>query len=664
VKRALLAVAAIVVAAIGFKTFQARLATQDAPASRGGDRARNLLLITLDTTRADRIGAYGYAQARTPNLDTLAREGVRFDDAAAQAPITGPSHAAILTGRYPARFGVRDNATTPLPEEATTLAEILAAKGFATGGFVGAFILDRPYGFAQGFSAFNGGFSRVDSGGEANAERRGDAVVSDALSWLRTVPGGQPFFGWVHLYDPHIPYEGGYDGEIAFVDREIGRLIDALRTTGAYERTLVVVIADHGESLGEHGEDEHGVFLYEPVMRVPWIMRGAGAARGHVAREQVRSIDLLPTVLEALGVDRPATLDGESVWALASGGSRATAPASYAESYYPRFHYGWSELRAIRADGWKAIDAPTPELYNLRDDPAEQRNLYASNQALADRMIADAVRIDRDMGGGEAVVAKQPDRETMERLRSLGYVGVTASATRRGERGPDPKDRVDEARQYKTLVSAAIDDLRGGNPSAAEQALRALVARNDRAYDLHILLAEAYERQTKLPQALGEYEVAALLNPSSVTPLIAAADVRLAMGDPAGARRTVERAAAIEAGAFDVLFVTGRLLEAEGKPAEAIAAYERAVRVNGSNPRARRQLSTLAARHRRFDVAEPQLRALLAMGYQPSRTHVALGQIAQMRGATAEAAQHYREALRLEPGLTMARQALASLGGR
>ena len=660
-RRALIAVAAIVLVAIGFKTFQSRVTTGPAEVPAATGRPRNLLLITLDTTRADRIGAYGYAQARTPHLDALAREGMRFDDAAAQAPITGPSHAAILTGRYPARFAVRDNATTPLPEEARTLAEILSDNGFTTGGFVGAFILDRPYGFAQGFAAFNSGFTRVDSGGEANAERRGDAVVTDAIAWLRALPAGKPFFGWVHLYDPHIPYEGGYDAEITFVDGQIGRLIEALRANGTYDDTLIVAIADHGESLGEHGEDEHGVFLYEPVMRVPWIMRGPGMARGHTARDQVRSVDLLPTVLDALDVDLPPETDGESVWALAAGGSRAAAPPSYAESYYPRFHYGWSELRAIRADGWKAIDAPKPELYNLRDDPGERRNLYGSNQALADRMIADAVRIDRAMGGGDAVVAKQPDRETMERLRSLGYVGVAAAATRKGERGPDPKDRVEEARAYKQLISSAIDNLRGGNAAAAEQALRKLVAQNDRAYDLHALLAEAYERQKKLPQALAEYEVAALLNPSSVTPLVAAADIRMALGDLGGARRAVDRAAAIEAETFDVAFIRGRLLEAEGKPADAMTAYEKAITLNGSNPRARRQLSMLAARIGRLDVSEAQLRALLAMNYQPSRTHVALGQLAERRGAPAQAAQHYRDALRLEPGLPMAAEALRRL---
>jgi len=664
VKRALVAIAAIALAVVVFRTFQPRLLNVGGSAPSSTGLPRNVLLITLDTTRADRLGAYGYARARTPNLDALAREGVRFGDATAQAPITGPSHAAMLTGRYPARHGVRDNATTPLPDEARTLAEVLSEKGFATGGFVGAFILDRPYGFAQGFQAFNGGFSRVDSGTEANAERRGSLVVDDAVKWVNGLDASKPFFGWVHLYDPHVPYEGGYDNEISIVDREIGRLLDGLRSRGLFDSTLIAAIADHGESLGEHGEDEHGVFLYDAVLRVPFIMRGPGVKRGHVVAEQVRGIDLFPTILEAAGVERPGGIDGESIWALAGGGSRSSVPPSYAESYYPRFHYGWSELRSIRADGWKAVDAPKPEIYDLREDPLERRNLYASQQALADRMIADAARIDREMGGGAAVVVRQPDRETMERLRSLGYVGVAAAPSAMGAGGPDPKDRIDERRRYSQAVSSAIDALRNGRPADAVATLQRLVKENERAYDLHQLLGEAYETRGQLDRALGEYEFAALLNPEAAGPRLSAAEVQLARKNPAAARKLLDEAARIDSSSFDVALVTGRVLEAEGRTNEAIAAYEKAVAINGANPRPRRLLVELAIGANRYAVAETQLKELVRMGYQPARSLAALGRLAQMRGANAEAAQHYREALRLDPNLAMARQGLASLGVR
>ena len=666
-KRALLAGVAIVLAALGIQyarqLTRAIVGGPDTPVRRA---PANILLITLDTTRADRIGAYGYPAAETPVLDGLAREGARFDDATAAAPITGPSHAALFTGLYPARHAVRDNVTTPLPDDARTLAETLAERGFATAGFIGAFVLDRPYGFAQGFKTFASGFTRVESGTEANTERPARQVVDDAVQWVEALSGDQPFFAWVHLYDPHAPYEGGYDNEIATVDREIGRLLSALRTRGVYDETLIIAIADHGEGLGDHGEDEHGVFLYDSVLRVPWIARGPGVKPNAVIPSQVRGVDLLPTALDALGLPVPDGLDGRSAWPLLQGGTQADAPASYAESYYPKLHWGWSELRAIRADGYKAIDAPRPELYNLRDDPGERTNLYASQQALADRMIAEAARLDREMRGGKAVVVAEPDRETMERLRSLGYVGAMASGpgAGEGERGADPKDRIGARREYRLAISSAIDDLRAGRHAEAERKLRALVKDNERAYDLHEFLGDAYRAQGKLDAALGEYEYAALLNPATAGPPLSIAELHLERGDAAAARAAVDAASKIAPASFDVALVTGRVLEAEGTFIDAIEAYEQAIARNGANPRPRLLLARLASRINRLDIAEAQFRALLAMEYQPSRTHVALGGIAQIRGLRDQAIGHYREALRLEPGLPIAMEGLRRLGAR
>lgn len=642
--------------------------------SREEPRPAHVVLFTLDTTRADHIGAYGAAFAETPRLDALAARGVRFADAVTPSPLTGPAHAAMFTGLYPARFGIRDNVTTPLPDEAVTLAEHLRASGFATGGFIGAFVLDRPYGFAQGFDAFSG-FDRVDSGREANAERRGQFVVDDALRWLETVPEGQSIFLWVHLYDPHAPYaapapfgdrfaERPYDGEIAYVDHQIGRVLDALAAQGRLDQALVMAVADHGESLGEHGEDEHGVFLYEPVIRVPWIVAGPGVASGLVVDEQVRVIDLMPTVVDALGLAPPETApgDGTTLRPLLRGGRREVVPEAYAESYYPKLHYGWSELRAVRADGWKVIDAPRPELYAITRDPGEQQNLFEAQRALGERMVAEAVRIEQDLTGGRPQVIESPSRETLERLRSLGYVGTSSPLTTSGERGPDPKDRIDERRQFARLLSAAIDDMGANRLDEAVRGLRALIRIHERAYDLHQLLGEAYQRQGRREDALGEFEMAALLNPAAAAPHLSAAELLLTSGRVADARARWQTAHRLDAQSFDVALVEGRILEAEGRPADAMRAYERAVRLNPANPRARTLLVGVASRMGRLDVAADQLRALLTMQYQPSRTHVALGQIAQLSGNLDEAAGHYREALRLEPGLPMAAAALRAIG--
>jgi choline-sulfatase len=664
---------ALAIAATGVLIFVAvRREKPAAPASR------NLLIITLDTVRADRLGAFGYVGARTPQLDALARNGVMFADATAQAPITGPSHAAIFTGLYPARLGVRDNATTPLPDDARTLAEILSERGYATGGFIGAFILDRPYGFAQGFAAFDGGFTRVEPGEEANVQRRGDAVVEAALRWLGSLPAGRPFLLWVHLYDAHAAYEppepfatefaaSPYDGEIAFVDTQVGRLVDALRARPDFDRTVIMAVGDHGEALGGHGEDEHGVFLYDEVLRVPWIVFGPGAKRGHAVTEQVRTIDLFPTALDLLRIDPPGTIDGESLGMLLQGGTRPSIPPSYSETHYPKLHYGWSELRSIRADGWKAVDAPKRELYNLRSDPSEQHNLYEPQRALADRMVAEAGRLSRELAPaastGAGQTPPQPDRETLDRLRSLGYVGVAAPLAP-GARGADPKDMIARRKDYRAQLSEAIGDLRGGRPADAAVKLQRLIRANGRAYDLHQFLGEAYEKQGQLEQALGEYEMAALLNPTATAPLLSAAEVHLSRRDVPAARKRLDEAARLDPRSFDVALVTGRVREAEARVADALAAYEKAVAINPANPRSRTLLVGVATQLGRYDVAETQLRQLLAMEYRPSRTHFALGRLAHMRGLTNDAAVHYREALRLEPGLTMAEEGLRRLGQR
>lgn len=633
---------------------------------------RHVVLFTLDTTRADHIGVYGAPLARTPHLDSLAGRGVRFDDAVTTAPITGPAHAAIFTGQYPARFGVRDNATTPLPERATTLAEHLASAGFSTGGFIGAFVLDRAYGFAQGFATFSG-FDRVESGREANAERIGSEVVDDALQWLATVPTEQPTFLWVHLYDPHAPYAAPapfgnefvsrpYDGEVAYVDHQIGRVLEALRARGTLDDSLIIAVADHGESLGEHGEDEHGVFLYESVMRVPLIIAGPSARTGHVVTEQVRVIDLVPTTLDLLGLPAVPGLDGESLRTVLDGGSRQTVPAAYAESYYPKLHYGWSELRSLRADGWKVIDAPRPELFAITKDPREADNVFEGQRALGERMVAEAARLDRELTGGQAPQATAPNRETMERLRSLGYVGTSSPLpTTDGDRGPDPKDRIEERRTFKRLLSEAIDDLRANRLDESVRKLRDLVRINNRAYDLHQLLGEAYQRMGRLNEALGEFEVAALLNPTAAAPHLSAAELLLSAGQTAEARKRLDLATAIDPGSFDVALVRGQVLQAVGQAEEAQAAYERAISVNPAHPRARMLLIGVASQLKRFDIAEREARTLLESGYRPSRMQFTLGGLAQMQGQLDRAAQHYREALRLEPGLTMAAEALRQL---
>jgi arylsulfatase A-like enzyme/Tfp pilus assembly protein PilF len=639
----------------------------------------NVLLVTIDTVRADHVGAYGATKAATPAIDRLAREGVRFADATTQAPLTGPAHAAILTGRYPARFGVRDNASAPIPADVTSIAQLFKSGGYRTGAFVGAFILGPEYGFARGFDTFDASFARFNTGMKLQAQRRGGEVTDAAIAWIGSTkspatsnqqPTRPPWFAWVHLYDAHAPYDppppfrtrfqsSPYDGEIAYVDSCVARLVATLEQAGQLDRTLVVVIADHGEGLGDHGEAEHGLFLYESVLHVPWIMRlPGGASGGTVVKTQVRAIDAMPTMAAIAGVT-VSNVDGENVMPIVRGAAPRDPAPSYAETYYPKWHFGWSELKSIRVGDWKYIDAPKPELYDMRTDAAERRNAIGARGALAGGLSAELSKLQNTFGAAASAEAPQPDAETLARLRSLGYVGIAAPSST--GRGPDPKDMVAKLETFRSGISRAIDALGRGQPDAAIADLEKLIAMNDRSYELHLFLGDAYAAKRQWETALGEYSAAAVLNPHSSGPLVSQARVFLAQGDAAKASGKIEAAARIEPASGEVALVRGSIFEQQGRGADALAQYEAAVQANGSDTQARASLASLAIEMRQYDKARPQFEKLLQMGYRPSRMHFGLAQVAEAEGDTKKAISEYRLALRAEPTLAEARNALARL---
>jgi choline-sulfatase len=389
--------------------------------TRGNRPARigNVLIITLDTTRADRLTPYGYMSASMPHLEWLAREGVVFDQAISVAPLTLPAHCSLFTGLYPARHGVRHNASAPLPASAATLAEALQQEGFRTAGFVASIVLDPDRGLAQGFQTYAG----VGDGGQTPTfgQRRADAVVDEAIRWLDSHT--ERFLLWTHFYDPHRPYEpprtfgsvsDPYVGEIAFVDSQIGRLIGALERRGVLEETLVVVVGDHGESLGEHGERDHGIFLYESVLRVPLIIRASSYRAGRVGGV-VRLIDVMPTVLDYLGIAGPP-MDGLTLTPLLAGGPPLDLEA-YAESFDLRDGAA-VQRRVLREARYKVIDGPRPELYDVIRDPFELRNLSSERQPLARLMLR---RLQRHGAEPLSTSERAVPADVRARVAALGY---------------------------------------------------------------------------------------------------------------------------------------------------------------------------------------------------------------------------------------------------
>ena len=415
---------------IGLAALQAAAQTPPKPAP-------NVVLITIDTLRPDHVGCYGYKQIKTPNIDALATDGTRFDRAFAVVPVTLPSHTSILTGTYPMFSGMHDFSGNKLSPLQPTLASILKQAGYRTGAVIAAAVLDSRFGLNQGFDFYydHFDFNRLDEANLDEMERPGNLVADVALNWLekdeRTKNSQRKFFLWMHLYDPHAPYHPPepyareyaahpYDGEIAFADEQVGRLVRFLKEKGIYQNTIIVLCGDHGEGLGEHGEKTHGFFIYNATMHVPLIIRLPDELPGQapektVARtlaDPVSLVDLMPTVLAALGLQVPSQVQGRNL--LPEIRSDSTAPDAqayrdrtlYGETFLPRIHFDWSELRGSENTKYHFIDAPRPELYDLAKDPGELHNLFTEKSAVAEEMRAKLTALIRDYSAGKELAEK------------------------------------------------------------------------------------------------------------------------------------------------------------------------------------------------------------------------------------------------------------------
>ncbi len=425
----------------------------------------SLLLVTIDTLRADHVGAYGYSGAATPVLDALARRGARFAHATTAAPLTGPSHATILTGLLPPRHGVRENVTFLLDPRHVSLATRLKRAGYRTAAFVAAYPVARAFGFGEGFEDFSEGLHPNPGIGQG-AERPASEVADAVLEWLgRTRDAHGPFFAWVHFYDPHAPYAPPppyretfagrpYDGEVAFADAQLGRILDALRAAGRERDTVVAVVADHGEGLGEHGEAGHGILLYQSTLHVPFLLAGPGVPEGRVVEEPVGTLDVAPTLLRLLGREAPDLPGRDLRPALA--GKRLSAEGIYAEALFGRLNCRWSSLRSLREGEWKLVEGAEPELFDLSVDPGETTNRAAAEPERRERLhrTLRAAVVSMAPGGDVArPVALTAEQE--ERLRSLGYAAGGGGGGSLDEPGlPDPRRLVSLYERLEALQSA------------------------------------------------------------------------------------------------------------------------------------------------------------------------------------------------------------------
>ena len=436
-----------------------RLTLGALPPGVAGSRL-NVLLITLDTTRADHLGAYGFQSISTPNIDRLAREGVLFEQNTTAAPLTLPAHASLFTGRFPPGHGVRDNVGFVLDPHETTMAKIFAGHGYRTGAFVGSFVLASSRGLNQGFDTYRDDFPPAETAHAlpGGLRRRASEVTDQALEWIAGV-GSSRFLAWLHFYDAHRPYDlpepyasaypsRPYDGEIEYMDAQVGRILDFLQQQRLLDSTVVIVIGDHGESLGDHGEAGHGIFVYESVTRVPFIIRAPfERLHGRIVDDVTRSVDVLPTLLELVGIRSPVPLEGTSLVPVMTGKVGSLNLEAYSESLYPLRAFGWSELHALRAGRFKVIAAPRPELYDLESDPFEEHNQYNERREVGEQMIARLHELQRRSEASAPAARPRVDgeAETAARLATLGYLSRPRGAYTGGAIGatpPDPKDQI------------------------------------------------------------------------------------------------------------------------------------------------------------------------------------------------------------------------------
>jgi arylsulfatase A-like enzyme/predicted Zn-dependent protease len=432
------------------------------------DDSLNVLLITLDTTRADHIGAYGWAKAKTPNIDALAAKGVRFANAYCPTPLTLPSHCSILTGTYPLYHKVRNNGSYYLGQDAVTLAEKLKERGYKTSAFVASFNVDSRFGVDQGFDYYDDKFSDDEMLKTFRSERKADKVADSFIAWF-DVNSEQKFFSWVHLFDPHMPHDPPspykeefagnlYDGEIAFMDHHFGRIIDRLREKNVLDKTLIVVAGDHGEALGEKEELDHGIFIYDVTMKVPLIFYGEKCLpEGFVADSRVGLIDIMPSILEMVKIPVNKEVQGTSLIPYIEGKKKEDLPC-YLETYYPPETFGWSELQGFIDGDWKYIKAPRSELYNLKEDKNEENNLLSKESKTVARLKDKLESAIREYSSKKEAGRRTMTQEEEDRLRSLGYIGADASAKIAKGPLPDPKDKMGE---FRILYQAKLMEYEG-----------------------------------------------------------------------------------------------------------------------------------------------------------------------------------------------------------
>lgn len=641
-------------------------------------RQPNVLVVTIDTLRADHLGSYGYALARTPVLDRLAAEGVRCSNAIASAPITMPSHSSIFTGLFPPAHGVRDNGAYALGEDAVTLAERLRSVGYTTHAFVSAIVLNRRYNLDQGFESYDDDlWAEDDPKLFMIRERQAPKTTDRFLKWFGDwdQKRAKPFFAWIHYFDPHQPYRpyrpfapdtalaaSPYDAEIAGVDGQIGRIVESLRGRGVLDDTLLIITADHGESLGEHGEKTHAIFVYDATVRVPLILRYPAVFKPAVYDDPIRSVDLVPTVLGVLGLEGSRKVDGLDLGDALRGREKAPVLAQYSESLLSEVGFGMAPLFAIRSGGYKFIRAPRPELYDLRKDPRELHNLQSELPRVARRLDLELTKMLEGSAAHAVKAAANPlTKETEESLRALGYL---ASPTDRSSlQGMDPKD----ALPLHVKLEDARHAAQNRDWTRAETLLLEVLAITPRNVSALNILGLIGVKTGDRDMALKYYTQSLGVDRDQFRVYGVLGAISMSNGEFDRATEEFRAALAINPNFAEAMANLGFIQSLQGNDREAEEWYRKGVAADPAYPRVQRRLGDLYYERGNYDRAYAAYSRVIELTPSDVRATLQAGNSARRLGKTAQADTLFRRAEALRPDgwiPTFNRACLLSVSGK
>lgn len=610
-----------------------------------------VILITIDTLRADRLGCYGNAEVETPVLNRLSQDAIVFQNAFTPVPLTLPSHCSLFTGKYPAQHRVRDNDDSRLSDTETTLAELLRHSGYRCAAFVGSFVLDRRFGLSQGFDYYGDRMGR-SSDHRPEVERTAQGVIRESLSWIAQQESRKPWFAWLHLFDPHDPYEPPepfrsryqgrlYDGEVAFSDDSLASLFDYLHRKDLYDHSLIVVTGDHGEALGEHGEPNHGLFLYDSTLRIPLLIKLPGNRfAGKRVAQPVSLVDLFPTILRALSIKAPDSVQGKEILSQIEKDLPPGDTAVYSESLYLRKHFGWSEQRSLRTLHHKYIDSSLPELYELIRDPMEIQNIVREQKERAAALHYDLQRHPGFDSGPAPTETLSTGASAAQKLASLGYLSVSQRPDAKSFRLPDPKQK----KEVLQFVLRGMTLFKSGLYSKAAREFSLALRQSPELVIAQNFLGSCFFEMKNYPKAVSFFQRASVLEPASLVIQFNLARTYLQLGFLDQAADIFRRLTNSQPEDDAVWRELGKTYMAKEVFAEALPCFEAALRVAPDSAEDLYLIGMAKWRLNDLQAAQDFLKRAVALNSNLGEAYEVLGGIALQQSDLKLALRHYRKA--------------------